>query len=70
MFNNEHHSLRIFHIGQYRKKQERLKNIVYFVLWHFLKPVTLSLRTISLDSLFVVKKYVYSDFGSKVKSPV
>ena len=45
-------------------------NIVYFVLWHFLKPVTLSLWTISLDSLFVVKKYIYSNFGSKVKSPV
>ena len=28
------------------------------------------LRTIPLDSVFAVKKYIYSNFDSKVKSPV
>ena len=44
-------------------------NIVYFVLWHFLKPVTLSLWTISLDSsMFVVKKYACSNSKDKSQS--
>ena len=49
------------------EKQETLK--ILFISF-FDKPVTLSLEAISLDSLFVVKKYIYSNFGSKVKSPV
>ena len=51
------------------KNKKNLKYCLFRSLT-FLKPATLSLWTISLDSLVVVKKDIYSNFGSKFKSPV
>ena len=48
------------------------KDLTY-CLFHplkFRKTSNISLQTTSLDNLFVVKKYIYSNFGSNVKSPV
>ena len=59
-----------FTLGTSVKNKTWKKMSKTFVLWHFLKPVTLSLQTISPDSLFVIKKYIYINFGSKVKSTV
>ena len=52
---DERHSVRIAHIRYFRKKQE----IVYFVLWRFLRPITLSFRTIFLDSVSLLLKNIF-----------
>ena len=66
---DEDHSVRIFHIGYFRKKQEKLKILFISFFDIFLNQQHFPYGQ-SLDSLLVVKKFIYSNFGSKVKSPV